>query len=71
MNPKFTQMLSEKLSWAKYLKEVGIDQKEFKKLDPHKYQKFQKLYSKHSVEDFETNYGYLDAMQDEASKIRI
>lgn len=71
MNPKFTQMLSEKLSWAKYLKEVGIDQKKFKALDPHEYQHYQKLYSKHKVEDFETNYGYLDAMLDSSKKIRI
>lgn len=67
----YKEILKEKFSFTKYLKEVGIDSKKFKKNNPDGFKKFQKLYAKYSVTDFETQYGYLDAMEDDAAKIRI
>ncbi len=67
----YKEILTEKFPFIKYLKEVGINAKEFKKNNPDGFKKFQKLYSKYSVTDFETQYGYLDAMEDESNKIKI
>jgi len=64
-------IITEKLSFVAYCKAVGIDPKKFKKTNPHGYDRFSKLYKKYSIEDFESSYGYLDAMEDEASKIPL
>jgi len=61
--------LSEKLSWNKYLNEIGIKPAAYKKLDPHEYKFFQKEYSKVTVAEFEQNFS--EDLEDSAAKIKI
>jgi hypothetical protein len=61
----------EKFTFDKYLNEVGVDSNKFKSQNPKGYEKYKQLYNKYKVEDFETNYGYLDDLKDEYNKIKI
>lgn len=53
----YEEDLDEKLAWTKYLKELGIDSKKFKKEQPDEYEYFKENYLKSSeASDFEQNY---------------
>jgi len=64
------EILTEKLNWGKYLKELGYDARKFKKLDSYKHDYYMKQYAKSpDAATFEQNF--LDDLEREVTKIAI
>lgn len=63
-------IMNEKLSWGKYLKEIGVNHKKFMKDNPDKYEFFKNAYSK-STEALDFEQNHLDDLERVTSSIKL
>lgn len=68
--PELKEKINEKLSWPKYLKDLGYDAGKFKKLDQNAHDKFMEWY-KESADASEFEQNYLEDLEREITKIPI